>query len=239
MSTRKVTRHEMKHDEFVSSVGQATLWVEHHWLRIVMAAGAAAVAILIGYGIWAWRDSRLVAGEAALASVERAFDAPIGAAGGPGTESFPTAAAKYQAVRERADKVIAEHGSTPAGERARYLRALALFEGGDVAAARQALEEFLDRNPRHFLAAAVKRKIAETYEREKNFDAACERYRALAESPVAELPAEAALLDTARCENARGHREDAVAAYRRIVNEYPDSPYAADARALLLELGQG
>jgi TolA-binding protein len=235
MRTRKVTRHEIKHDEFVTGVGQATIWIEEHWPKVLISIGGVAALGLLLYGGWAWRASKARAGEAALAAVETAFSATVGA--GDGASSYPTSSAKYGAVKDLADAVIAGHGSTPAGERARYYRALALFEMGDLAGARGDLQAFVDRNPGHFLAGHAQRKIAETYEREANYGEACERYRKLGDSPPPGFPVEAVLLDLARCESERGNPQEAASACRRIVNEFPDCAYVPDARALLSELG--
>lgn len=237
MRTRKVTRHEIKHDEFVTGVGKATIWIEDHWAKVLLAIGGVAGLALLLYGGWAWRESRATAGEAALAAVETAFSANVGA--GDAANSYPTSSAKFGAVRDLADAVIAGHGSTPAGERARYFRALAMFEMGDLAGARRELEAFADRNPGHFLVGHAQRKIAETYEREGNHAEACERYRKLGDTPPAGFPAETALFDLARCEAARQNPAEAAAACRRIVSEFPDCAYVADARAMLTDLGQG
>jgi TolA-binding protein len=235
MSTRKVTRHEMKHDEFVTGVGQATIWIEEHWPKVVAGLGGVVVLGLLVYGGWVWRTSKAMAGEAALSGVETAFSASVGAGDAP--HAYPTVNAKYGAVKDLADAVIAGHGSTPAGERARYYRALALFEMGDLAGARADLQAFVDRNPSHFLAGHAQRKIAETYEREANYGEACERYRKLGDAPPPGFPVEAVLFDLARCESERGKPQEAAAACRRIVTEFPDCAYVSDARALLTELG--
>jgi len=237
MRTRKVTRHEVKHDEFVTGVGQASIWIEDHWRKVLLAIGGVVGLAALVYGGWVWRASRAEAGEVALAAVETAFSAEVGA--GESANSYPTSSAKFGAVRDLADVVIAGHGSTPAGERARYYRALALFEMGDLPGSRRELEGFVDRNPGHFLAGQAERKIAETYEREGNLAEACDRYRKLAETTPAGFPPEIVLYDLARCEAARGNPQEAAAACRRIVSEFADSGYAADARALLTELGQG
>ena len=236
---RKVTRHDMKHDEFVSTVGRITIWAEENLMTLVWAAMGLLVTVALGYGVWAWREHRQIQGETALSAVEQAFTADVGEVAVGGAETFPSEREKYQAVVERADEVIREHGSTAAGERARYYRGLALFESGQLVEAREALEAFVARDPDHFLAPLARRKIAETYEQEGDLEAACERYRDLTTVSAPEFPTELAYLDLGRCLFARGERDGAAEAYRSLLDEFPDSAYAGEARNKLLDIEPG
>lgn len=235
MGTRKITRHEMKQDEFVSTVGRLTLWAEDHLAQIGWAAGGLVAAAALVLGVWSWRTSRALAGEAALAGVVEAYAASVGEAGGA-SESFPSRDAKFRAVLERADAVLRAQGSSPVAERARYYRGLALFELGQMADARQALQDFADRNRGSFLAPHARRKLAAIDEREGNLAQACDTYRQLTEVQVAEFPPELALIDLGQCLTASGAPDGAAEAFRKVIDQYPDSTYAADAQQRLLEL---
>jgi len=141
MTARKITRHDMKHDEFVSFVGRITIWAEENLMTLVWGAAGILVTFGVGYAAWSWRDHTQIEGETALAQVELAFAATVGeTAAAPGTESFATADEKYQTVLERADAVVEDHGSTKAAEVARYYRGLAYFEMGELEQARVHLE---------------------------------------------------------------------------------------------------
>ena len=243
-SRHRITRHDMKQDEFVSTVGRITRWAEENVKLIAVWVGGVLATVVLVFGFWAWRENRFMAGEAALSGAVEAYAANVGAEGTSTTlETFPTRDEKYRAVLERADEVIRDHGSTPSGERARYYRGLALFETGDRVGARAALEEFVDRNARSFLAPHARRKIAIIDESEGNLQQACDSYRELTDVDVLEFPTEMALIDLGRCLRESGSTAEAIEAYQRIVDDYPGSTYASDAQQRLQELqeaeGQG
>jgi TolA-binding protein len=238
MSRARVTRHEMKHDEFVSTIGRATRWAEDHWRQMALALGAAVLVTLIATGVVWWRQRRNLQAEAALGAVTEAYHADLGAAAGD--PSFPTDADRSRAVIERADEVIESYGSTPAGERARYYRALSLYRDGEVEEAARELDRFVERYPDHFLAAFARWKRAQIREQQGDLAGACEGYRALLDAQVPEFPSELAYLDLGRCLERSGQPGEAAATYRRLLEAYPESPYAADARQRLQPIeGEG
>jgi len=237
MTARKITRHDMKHDEFVSFVGRITIWAEENLMTLVWGAAGILVTFGVGYAAWSWRDHTQIEGETALAQVELAFAATVGeTAAAPGTESFATADEKYQTVLERADAVVEDHGSTKAAEVARYYRGLAYFEMGELEQARVHLEEFVDRNSNHFLAPLCRRKIAAAFELEGNLAEACARYRDLVVVETLAFPAGLALMDLGRCLTAQSDRVGAAEAFQHLLDDHPESPYAAEARQQLLDV---
>jgi tetratricopeptide (TPR) repeat protein len=201
-----------------------------------------AVVFLAVYGFWSWRGHRALEGQAALASLQEIYDAPISApaeSATPETLTYPSADDKYRALVARADEVLEDHGSTEGGRMALYYRGLARFELEEGAEARADLEEFLRENPRHFLADLVRRKLAALDEREGNLERACSTYRELSLAPTTELPQELALLDLARCLSLSGSLEESRATYQRVVDEFPESLYAGEARESLQALDEG
>jgi tetratricopeptide (TPR) repeat protein len=241
MGTRRITRKEMKQDEFVSTVGQMTRWVEDHMTKLLWGAAGLVVIILLGYAIWSWRARQAMEGHAALSVVVETYAAPVGSAAPatPGEITYATAEEKFRTVMAQADEVIEEHGSTDAGPLARLYRGLAAFELGEAQTARSDLGQFLGSNPSHFLAPQVQRKLAELDERDGNLERACATYRELTERPTPGLPTELSLLDLGRCLAAQGQRQESSATYQRILDEFPDSVYTTEARESLLKLEEG
>ena len=62
------------------------------------------------------------------------------------------------------------------------------------------------------------------------FDAAITTYRELSASASADLPVDGILMQLGRAYDAAGKAADARQTFKRIVDEFPQSPYAADAR---------
>ena len=242
MSTRKVTRQEMKHDEFVSAVGRITLWLEDHAQILLWALAGVLAAGGTGYGAWAYLDYRAIQSESSLSAVVEAYGAPVDLPAdraGAVAVSFATDEEKYRAVIDRADETLRDYGSTRAGRVALYYRGLAFLELGEVETAGEVLGEFRRRNPRHFLAPMAGRKLAEIEESSGNLDAACALYRELTDVDIAEFPREVAYLDLGRCLEEQGDRSGAVGAYQTVLDDFPESIYAADARRLKQELEGG
>ena len=238
MGTRRLTRKEMKQDEFVSTVGKLTQWLEEKLHYVLWGAAGLVVLILAGFGLWSWQSAQEMRGQAALAALVETYGADAGsdAAGLPGAPTFATDQDKYRAVLVQAEQVMEEHGSTEAGEVGRFYRGLAHFELGSSDDARADFEEFQRRNPGHFLAPQARRKLAEVEERDGNLEAACNHYQALTESPARALPEEQSLIDLGRCLARKGDRTASSATYQRILDEFPDSIYATEARDSLSKL---
>lgn len=241
MSTRKLTRKEMKQDEFVSTVGRITLWVEEHLSTLLWGAAAVVVVVALGYGFVSWRTSRAMEAHGALSVVVETYSAPVGSVvpENPGQATFATAEDKFRTVLLLADGVIQKHGSSDAGQLARLYHGLAAFELEENETARDDFETFLAGNASHFLAPQARRKLAEMDERAGNLDQACDAYRQLTRQASAVLPEELSLLDLARCLAAKGEREESGATYQRILDDFPGSVYVTEARNSLQKLEEG
>jgi TolA-binding protein len=74
---------------------------------------------------------------------------------------------------------------------------------------------------------------ADVQSRAGQFDAAIVTLKELAAGSVAELPADAVLMELARAYVAKGNTEDARKTLSQIVDQHPDSPYTSDARTQL------
>jgi tetratricopeptide (TPR) repeat protein len=66
-------------------------------------------------------------------------------------------------------------------------------------------------------------------EAKKNFQKAADHYAAAASGAAKDFPVEIALMGQARCLDALGKKEEAISAYQKVVDAYPDSPFAAKA----------
>ncbi len=66
-----------------------------------------------------------------------------------------------------------------------------------------------------------------------NFDKAIEEYKKITLEKPKDFPWELAILKMAYCYKEMGKREDAILALRRIIGEFPNSPYFTEAEDLL------
>jgi len=242
MGTRKITRKEMKQDEFVSTVGRITFWVEENLTTLLWGAAGVVVVVGLSYAFLAWRTSKNLEAQGALSVVLETYSAPVGNAAvpdNPSQASFATEEDKFRTVMVLADGVLESHGSGDTGQIARLYRGLAAFELAEDEKARTDLQAFLSANPSHFMAPQVRRKLAEMDERAGNLDQACDAYRELAQLDSPVLPEELSLLDLARCLAANGQPEESGATYQRILDDFPSSVYVTEARNSLQKLEEG
>ena len=116
------------------------------------------------------------------------------------------------------------------GLRAKYYAALSRMELGQQAEAEKALKEIQARGA-GFEPDLARLALAGLYRRGGQIDKAVEAYRAFATNPSASVPRDFALLGAAQSLEDAKRWAEARAAYRQLVEEFPASVYAAEARS--------
>ena len=198
--------------------------------RTLVIAVLAVVAIaLAGLGGWAWHDAsqrRVAAAYAETLARVQAVDAPEA-----------PAEAKVAAARDLA-QLLAQYPSARPVPQAAFELANLRFATKDYAGARAAYELALQRGAGGMIRALARSGIARTFEAERDFAKAAETYGAL----VKELDArsfayEDALIDYARSLELAGRKDEAVAAYQKVLKDVPNARRADDIRTRLAALG--
>src|SRR5262245_22961602 len=226
----RLHRKDYKKDELVSTLESLSISAERH-LRSLIIAGVAVVALAaaVAGGIWYSRSNAADAA-AGLAAVHKAMDAPIVASGGPaGMLTFTSTQSRAQEVLQRAESLLAAHPSSRQARWAAYWKAVALKDLGRHDEALATLSPLTTLSDEPFLSALSRMQSAQVSEAKGDLAAAAESYASLAASAPPRFPAEMALMNQARLLDAQGKTEEARAIYRRVAQEYPESPYASDA----------
>jgi hypothetical protein len=141
----------------------------------------------------------------------------------PAEDKYKTAAAAFEGVERR-------FSSSVTGLRAKYYAALSRAELGQYAEAEKALKEIQARGA-GLEPDLARLALADIYRRNGQVDKAVEAYRALATNPAATVPRDFALLGAAQALDDSKRWAEARAAYRQLVEDFPASVYAAEARA--------
>jgi tol-pal system protein YbgF len=143
-------------------------------------------------------------------------------------------ARRAQAAAQRADAAPQEEASDP---QELFDAALAALRRGSVATARGGFEEFLRAAPEHRLAPDAQYNIGQSYEQGRDVPAAITAYERVLSEYATSARAPAALLRIGRLELGRGNRTQARTRLNQVVQRFPRSPEAAEARTELQRLG--
>lgn len=143
-------------------------------------------------------------------------------------------ARRAQAAAQRADAAPQEEAADP---QELFDAALAALRRGSVATARGGFEEFLRAAPEHRLASDAQYNIGQSYEQGRDVPAAITAYERVLTEYATSARAPAALLRIGRLELGRGNRTQARTRLNQVVQRFPRSPEAAEARTALQRLG--
>src|SRR5262249_35028428 len=142
---------------------------------------------------------------------------------------YPGRQQKYEDVARLADKVIAGHPGSSAARWATYYKAVARKELRNHAEALSLLAPLASDTSDEFLAASARLLTAQVHEAQGDPAGAWEICASLATSAPPMFPVDMVLANQARVLEAQGKSEEARDLYRRIMQEYPDSPYSREA----------
>jgi TolA-binding protein len=238
MSTR-LNRRDLKHDAFVDEVEALGTSARNNAQRILAVGAGVLVVILIVSAILYYRSNREQKAEALLGIAINTMEAPLLPAPS-NVQAPPTPGAKYKTEAERlaaAEKefkaVTDQYSGTDAADVADlYLGRIAAGRG-DVKTAQAKLKTFIDGHPKSVLAGGARYSLyLLRIENGEAKQVAEELEKELANSePV--LPADSLLALIARSYETQGNEAKMKEMFRRLVTEYPDSPYAVDAQRRL------
>jgi TolA-binding protein len=226
-------RRELKHDKFVDLTGSLSGKAkENQRLLLTITAAVVAVAV-IGYGIYFYRSSREQRAQDALAKAIDTIESPLL----PPAGSQPVPGAKYktdaerQAAAEKEFKDLQAHfGGTDAADVADLYLARIEAQHGNTASARKRLEHFISAHPKHLLVGGARYSLYQLRIDSGEGAQVAQELQAQSAKPDAPLPPDTMLVLLAHAYDAQGNATASKDTYRRIVTEFPDSPYAVEAQ---------
>lgn len=243
---KRSERHHLKENEVVLTLRRAQEVLERR-PREVAAGAVAAIVILASIGgYFAWRSRVETRAQAMLASAMTIAEAPVvppapPAAGStapppPPSGSYPSERARLDAALPRFMAAADAHPSTRAGMAARYHAATTLAALNRVDEAVTRYQEVIDRAGGSVYADMARLGLAAAQAQAGRYDRAIAAYTELSTRKDGDLPVDAILVQLGRAYRLAGRPADAVKTFTRVVDEFPASPYAAEARRELDEL---
>jgi tetratricopeptide (TPR) repeat protein len=246
---KRTERHHLKENELAHTLASARDYIEPRKKQISLAAFLIflfAVAIL---GVTIVRQRTVNRAHDMLGEAMVVLDAQViprepvdpksptpPAAAMQGTGTYETEEAKLQAAVPKLKAAADAYPDTQPGITARYHLAGTLAALGKHQEAVQAYDEVIKRGGDDIYGRMARLGKAEEQVRSGQLDAAIATYQELSTKTDEDLPADAILMQLGRAYVAAGKKEDAQKTFTKIVDEHPESPYAAEARQELESL---
>ena len=235
-------RHHLKENELTVLARQAREVVD---ARKRGMTTAIALVVIVGAGVlgWvAWRDHTQSLAHGLLAEALTVAETRVGAPIAPGTPgagpSFPTQTERAKAALVKFKAAADAYPTTDAGLFARYQEAATTMTLGNAAEATRLYQAVIDNAGNGIYGQMARLGLADAQARGGQYEQAINAYKELAQRKDGPLPIDAILLQLGRVYRDAGKRDDAQQTFTRIIHEYPDSAFAADANRELNSLGK-
>lgn len=232
--SQRVSRKEMKRDEFTATVGRSFTYLTSHWAMILGIAGGVVLLALGVVGVFQWLQARNASANEALARAMRVYSAPLveeeASPDDPDEPSFASEEARREKAQELFESLQDEYGGTRAGGVAGLYLGRIAAAGGDLEAARAHWEGFVEDNPDHLLASEARLNLLQLALAQGRAEEVVTELEGMMVQPDAPLPDDVILFHLARAYETAERPEEAEQTYRRIVEEFPESGYSTEAR---------
>jgi TolA-binding protein len=241
-------RHKLKENEFARTVAHASDLLQTRGRDMAMLTVVIVVALALAGGYGWWRQSRNAKANALLASALSVEEAPVIAPTAPAPGSpipvqqagtYATEQAKLEAALPELMKAANAYPNTDAGITARYHAAGVLASLGRYPEAEQRYQEVIDKAGNRVYGRTAKLGLADVQVLQGKYDSAIKIYQEAATDSKSQLPLDGVLMQLGRAYSKAGKKTEAVHAFTRVVEEFPQSAYAADARREMEEAKKG
>lgn len=235
---KRTERHHLKENEVVEWVLGLKEWFEANRRAVTYGGIAIGVLALAVAGTAIWRQSSANRAGLALAQamtvVEARVAPPAPAAEGgqppaqqPGT--YPSERAKLEAALPLLLGVADTYPSTPSGMIARYRAGAALVALGRTDEGVQKFQEVAARATGVYQAMA-RLGMADAFLASGQYDKAIAEFQNVVSAHPDDTPIDGVLMELGRAYRLAGKPEDAAKTFKRVADEFPQSPYAPQAR---------
>ena len=231
-------RHRLKENEVSRVLGEASARLTENRRTVGLITTVVVLIALGAGGYWAWNTrtetrAQLMLSDA-LAIIQAPVDPAKAANGSQTPASYPTITARAEAASKKFAETYNAYPSTRAGIAARYYAASAMAMLGRYAEAATQYQEVINRaGTKDFYGRMAQLGKIEAQLQAKQFDQALAAAQALAANTTDDsLPRDAVLMELGRVYAAAGKKAEAKQTFDKVVAEFPDSPYAEEAKQL-------
>jgi tetratricopeptide (TPR) repeat protein len=231
---KSTERHHLKENELGRLARSARDTVQTRRTETTSLIAGAVVVGALAIGYFGWREHVQTKAHALLAQAMAVQDARVGPPPAPGTPAgglyFPTERERSQAALTKFKIAADAYPSTDAGVYARYQEGATSLALGSTPGAITAYEQVIKESGDDFYGQMARLGLAEAQVRAGQYDPAINTFKELAQRKDGPLPVDGILMQLGRTYLDAGKRSDAQQTFNRLVEEYPESPFAGDAR---------
>jgi TolA-binding protein len=236
---KSTERHKLKENEFAHTVARAREVMDTRGRDMATVAIVVVAALALAFGYMAWRHSRDAKANTMLAEALAVGEAPVVAPAAPAPGSpmpvqqpgtFQTERARLEAALPKFQQAADAYPNTDAGIAARYHAAGTLAALGRFAEAQQRYQEVVDKAGSRIYARTARLGLAQVEVAQEKYDDAIKIYQQLSTDTTSQIPVDGVLMELGRAYMKAGRKSEATHAFTRVIEEFPQSLYVADAR---------
>jgi predicted negative regulator of RcsB-dependent stress response len=232
---KRTERHHLKENELANLAASARDTIEGRGQQLTLIVVAVLVIVALAGGYYWWSGRTAARADALLADAMKLDDAQIGPPAAPGTPGagglrFTTERERHQTALTKFKIVADEYPGTPAGIFARYREAATFMALGSVESAGKSFQMVIDQDGNGMYGRMAKLGLAEVQAQTGQYDPAIATFKELAQQKDGPLPVDGLLIRLGRTYVDAGKRTEAEQTFNQLLTEFPDSPFAADAR---------
>lgn len=226
-------RRELKHDRFVDEVGILTSRARDNQRLLLFVAVAVVLIGVAAYGYYFYRGTQEQKGQALLSVAIETMESPIVNPQAPAPDpraKFKTEEERTAAAEKQFKDVQAKFAGTDASDIAGLYIARIASSRGDMATARPLLQKFIAEHPNHVLVGSARYSLYQLRIESGEATQVANELDQELKKPEPALPFDSLLVLLAHSYEVQGNEQKTRDTYRRIVTEYPDSPFALEAQ---------
>ena len=230
---KRAERQRLKQNELGELTRQAQEVFTERKRDIAWIVGIVVAVSAIALGYWAWQQRTHDAAQKLLADamvVQEARIGPPNAATGATGLTFPTERERAQAALTKFKAAADAYPNTDEGLFARYQEASMEVILGNPAEAAKAYQFVIDHAGSRLIGQTARLGLAAAHARNGQFDQAITAYKELAQRKDGGLPIDGILMELGRVYRDAGRPSDAQQTFNRLIEEFPESPFNADAK---------
>ena len=238
---KSTERHHLKDNELAHLTIGARDLVQARRGPILATVGVVGVILAAVGGYLTWRNSVENKAHTQLAGAITVEGARVGPPAAFGTApttglSFISEREKSQAVLTKYKEVADTFPNSDAGIYARYRQAATYMALGVPKSAAETYQQVISQGGDSLYAQMAKLGLAEAQAQTGDYESAITTFRDLAQRKDGPLPIDGLLLKLGQTQAEAGKASDAQQTFNRLVQEFPDSSFTADAKKELDQL---